>query len=214
MNTDEVKVVFEKDVYSRIVKSDAFICDISNTKAQVDVWKSQGYKIVFTAGVFDIFTINHLLALYHYKLLGGKKTKLVISMDTDERVAKSKSYIPNKGNSVKPILSWDSRALMVAKQTFQTDGHVVDLILRHGSDTCNGALCPHDDNVSIAEILQPDITVVTSTSVATIEALKASLLINDRSVVIIKEDDLAYRDVLLGEKISNTSIIKRIKNNG
>lgn len=214
MSTDEVKTVFEKDVYNRIIKSDGVVCDILDTKARVDEWINQGHKIVFTAGVFDIFTVNHLLALYHYKLLGGQKTKLVVSVDTDERVARSKSFNPNKGNSIKPVLSWDSRVLMIAKQAFGANDYAVDLILRHGGDTCNGVSCSHDDNVSIAEALQPDTTVVTSTSTATIDALKASPLINNESILVIDEDELAYNDALLGEKISNTAIINRVRSNG
>lgn len=210
MNLAEVKSLFEYGVENQILRSDTRSCNIDTAVKKVQAWKQDGYVIVFTAGVFDIFTLNHLLGLYHYKLLGGKKTKLVLTMDTDKRVELSKSYKQAKGGSIKPILSWDNRALMIAKQHFSNGEKLVDLILQHGNDTCGGT-CPHDDNVSIAEKLLPDIVVVTAESVDTIEGLERSTVIPDKSIVVISEKDLSYNDSILGEKISNTAIARRIK---
>lgn len=210
MNLTEIKLLFEYGVEKQILKSDTTSCNINKAVERVRAWKREGYVVVFTAGVFDIFTLNHLLGLYHYKMLGGKKSKLVITIDTDKRVESSKAYKLAKGGSIKPILSWDSRALMVAKQHMSNGKKLVDLILQHGSDTCGGA-CPHDDNVSIAEMVLPDIVVVTSESTYTIEALRQSSLIPDKSIFVINEEDLSYNDTLLGEKISNTAIARRIK---
>ena len=95
MERDKLKAIFEEfmqDTQGVIIKSDNKFCNIDRIKDLVSTWRSNGYKIVFTAGVFDIFTINHLLALHHYKSLGGSKCKLIVSMDTDKRVMKNKGF--------------------------------------------------------------------------------------------------------------------------
>lgn len=211
MNIQGITDIFEDGLESQMISSDLQTCNIADLKSIVDAWKLDGYTIVFTAGVFDIFTINHLLGLYHYKLLGGEKTKLIVSMDTDERVRSSKSFIEDKGDSIKPILSWRSRAIMVGKQSFLNREKLVDMITQHGSDTCGGVVCPHDDNVSIAEEISPDYIVVTSTSTSTIKKIQASDRIQSNRLLVINEEELAYEDVLIGKKISTSAIIKRIK---
>ena len=211
-NIDEVWNIFESGLSERIMKSDLRECNITNVKRKVQAWKDAGFTIVFTAGVFDIFTINHMLALYHYRILGGNKVKLIVSLDTDKRVKSVKAFTAEKGNSPKPILSWENRAKMIAKQSFGNDMPLVDLIIQHGDDTCNGMHCPHDDNALIAEEITPDVIPVTSSSRGTIKKLKNSKKIAGGSkIIIIEEEKLSYRDILLGEKISTTSIIKRVK---
>ena len=212
MKSDELKAIFEEfmqDTQGVIIKSDNKLCNIDRIKDLVSTWRSNGYKIVFTAGVFDIFTINHLLALHHYKSLGGSKCKLIVSMDTDKRVMKNKGFKKDKGGISKPILSWENRALMIAKQAYMRDRPLVDAILQHGRDTCNGIECPHDDNVYIAAI-KPDIIVVTSTSHDTIQKLCKSDAIADNSVNIISEKDLQIEDALLKCPISTSAIIRKI----
>ena len=211
MKLIKVKPLFEDGLEDRILISEFSNCNINTLKHRVEQWKASGYTIVFTAGVFDLFTINHLLALYHYRLLGGDKAKLVLSIDTDERVNKSKAFREDKGGSIKPILSWRSRAMMVAKQSFQNQQDLVDLIIQHGESTCNGIRCAHDDNVTIAEIIKPDVVVVTSTSNDTIQKIQESSLIDNEKLVVIQEGELAYEDALLKKKISTTAIVQRIK---
>lgn len=214
MKGADVLRLFEHDLGNRIFKSDLVNCNIATLQSIVSDWRALGYTIVFTAGVFDILTINHLLGLYNYRLMGGPKTRLIVSIDTDERVRNSKAFKLHKGGSVKPILSWSSRAMMVAKQTFDNRGSLVDLIVQHGSDTCGGMACPHDDNVSIAEAIEPDIIPVTSTSIDTIRKINQSTRLDSKLMVIIDEETLAYNDALLGKKISNSAIIERIRREG
>lgn len=211
MDITEVKKLFESNLEGRILKSDLRKCNIDILAGKVNEWRKAGDTIVFTAGVFDIFTINHLLGLYHYKSLGGKNSRLVISVDTDERVKNSKSFHKSKGGSAKPILSWDNRVLMIAKQSFKDGDQLADLIVQHGADTCSGIRCPHDDNVDIARCILPDVTVVTDTSTETIESIEQTPDLR-RSLVIINENDLSYSDIYIGGKISTTGIIERIKN--
>jgi hypothetical protein len=211
MNPQNVFEVFESGITGQIMNSDVKSCNIKDLKDTVDRWKHDGYTVVFTAGVFDILTINHLLGLYHYRMLGGKKVKLIVSLDSDNRAEDTKSFVPIKGNSVKPILSWKSRSIMLAKQSFLNKRQLVDLIIQHGADTCGGRTCPHDDNVTIAEEISPDLVIVTSTSQDTVKMLQKSRIISTSKLEVIKEDELAYSDKLTGGIISNSSIIKRIK---
>lgn len=205
-----VKEKFENDIADRILKSDLSFCNIDDLVEKVGKWRQSGDTIVFTAGVFDIFTINHLLGLYHYRMLGGKRARLIVSIDSDKRVMHSKGFRVEKGDTVKPILSWESRCLMLAKQSFNNECALVDLIIRHGADTCSGVRCPHDDNVDIVKYISPDITAVTSTSLDTIKRLKSDSDIRGK-VIVINEEDLSYSDLSIGGKISTSNIIKRIK---
>ncbi len=214
MNLADVKNLLESNLNDCLITSDYSTCNIDELKQRTKQWKSEGYTIVFTAGVFDLLTINHLVALYHYKVVGGEKAKLIISIDTDERVRQSKAFVETKGNAVKPILSWKSRATMVAKQSLNHKQPLVDLILQHGDDTCEGSRCPHDDNVSIAESINPDIVIVTSKSTSTIEKLRNSPIIDSKKIEIINEEQLSYNDELLGKNISTSAIIERIRHEG
>ena len=57
--------------------------DIHALKAQVDQWKSEGLKVVFTNGVFDILHIGHVDYLQKSKALGHK---LIIGINDDNSV--------------------------------------------------------------------------------------------------------------------------------
>ena len=87
----------------------------------------------------------------------------------------------------------------------------MDVVTRHGADTCSGIRCPHDDNVDIAKYISPDIIVVTSTSLGTIKRLEEDPDMQSK-MVVINEEDLSYEDLCIGGKISTSGILKRIKN--
>lgn len=210
MTDGEIKSMFESDTIGRIIPSNNDKCNINTLISRVEKWKKEGYKIVFTAGVFDIFTINHLLALYHYKSFGGEKCKFIVSIDTDKRVSNTKSKTINGEILSKPVISWNNRALMIAKQYYFSKEPLVDLIVQHGYDTCSGQKCPHDDNVFITKKILPDFVVVTSKSEDTINGIKSDPKLTDK-LIIIDEDKLAYKDSLLGGEISTSSIIQRAR---
>lgn len=203
-----VKEFFESD-RSIILPSQDKDCNIREILKVTEKWKNDGYKLVFTAGVFDIFHVNHLLGLYNYKLMGGEKSKLIVSVDTDARVRENKSRICEKGGSERPILSWKSRTLMLAKQYFNGD-RLVDLIIQHGYDTCGGKRCPHDDNVDLAKAINPDVIVVTDTSKDTISRIKSDEKLREK-LKIICEKDLAYFDKFLNENVSDSAIIRKVR---
>lgn len=96
--------------------------------AEVNHWKSQGKKIVFTNGCFDIIHPGHIDYLAKAANLGDK---LVIALNTDSSVNKLKG-------ANRPIQDEMSRALVLAAFGFvdaivffseETPEHVIDLLM-------------------------------------------------------------------------------------
>lgn len=96
--------------------------------AEVNHWKSQGKKIVFTNGCFDIIHPGHIDYLAKAANLGDK---LVIAVNTDSSVSKLKG-------AHRPIQNELSRAMILAAFSFvdaivffseETPEHVIDLLM-------------------------------------------------------------------------------------
>jgi len=228
-----IKYLFERPTIDRIYRKDSGHCSFEKVVSTVSKWKQDGVFTVFTAGVFDMLHVNHLLALNHYRLLGARlhlqrngnltptdenvielagseKVKLIVTIDSDQRASKAKSYRPDKAYSP---LSWESRAMMLANQYMGlSDGSgwpLVDLITQHGINSCICSTCPHRDNADMAIALNPDLLIVNSASSDTI--LKVRERISSRQLVILNENDLVYADSLLQGPIKSTAIITRAK---
>jgi rfaE bifunctional protein nucleotidyltransferase chain/domain len=77
-------------------------------KAQVDQWKSQGCKIVFTNGCFDLLHLGHVDYLSQAADLGDK---LVVALNTDSSVTKLKGPL-------RPITDQQSRLMVMASLAF------------------------------------------------------------------------------------------------
>lgn len=211
-------------------------CSITYLQQKRKAWGDDGSIVVFTAGVFDILHVSHLLALTHYRLLGAKeyllrrgktdistsdlhevaasnKVRLVLSVDSDKRVAKDKAFVPGKGNCPKPLVSWENRVLLLARQQVsRSDGTarpLVDFITKHGSDSCVCDACPHDDNAYIANAINPDVVVVSAGSPTTIQKLTENPESNGSKLIVIQEGELAYHDALIGGPIKSSAIILR-----
>jgi len=222
-------LAFPKVIDTKTDKAYGEICSMPETIKQINKWEKQGSIIVFVAGVFDILHLNHLQALEYYRLLGAKyyiqknnlkdvsivdvaasqKVRLVISLDSDLRVSTDKSSKEIK----RPILSWHSRALMLLKQSMQasndTNYSLVDFIIRHGDDTCSSKHCAHDDNITIAETIKPDLMIINNKSTNSIELAKKSDKLNGMDIVVIDENNLFINDSLLDGPIKTTSILER-----
>ena len=50
---------------------------------QINDWQSDGHKVVFTNGIFDILHVGHLHCLESAKALG---TKLIVAVNDDDSV--------------------------------------------------------------------------------------------------------------------------------
>ena len=95
------------------------ISNLSSLKTQVEEWKSEGKKVVFTNGVFDLVHIGHLTYLSKAAELGDK---LIIGLNSDSSVKRI------KGES-RPINDQNSRAALLASFFF------VDAVVLFEEDT-------------------------------------------------------------------------------
>lgn len=95
------------------------IKDWKGAKELVNQWKSNGEKVVFTNGCFDLLHLGHVDYLEKAKSLGNK---LVIGLNTDASVSKFKG--PER-----PLQDEHSRARILAALQF------VDLVVLFNEDT-------------------------------------------------------------------------------
>jgi len=95
------------------------ISELSSLQNLVNEWKSEGKKVVFTNGVFDLVHIGHLTYLSKAAELGDK---LIIGLNSDSSVKRI------KGES-RPINNQNSRAALLASFFF------VDAVVLFEEDT-------------------------------------------------------------------------------
>lgn len=86
---------------------------------RVDAWQSEGKKVVFTNGVFDLIHIGHITYLSKAAELGNK---LIIGLNSDSSVKRI------KGDN-RPVNGQDSRAALLAAFFF------VDAVVIFEEDT-------------------------------------------------------------------------------
>ncbi len=79
--------------------------ELSALKQQVELWKAQGEKVVFTNGCFDILHLGHVTYLQGASAMG---TKLVVAVNSDFSVKTL-----GKGDE-RPINPEQARALVIA----------------------------------------------------------------------------------------------------
>lgn len=87
--------------------------------AQVEKWKSEGQKVVFTNGCFDIVHLGHVDYLEKAQKLGDK---LVLGLNTDASVSRIKG-------PTRPIVDENSRSRVMASLAF------VDLVVFFDTET-------------------------------------------------------------------------------
>lgn len=109
------------------------IKSVPDTKKEIDQLKSEGKRIVFTNGCFDILHTGHLRYLYASRELGDY---LVVGLNSDQSVKVIKG--PER-----PVIPQDQRAEMLAAMGF-VDGVV---------------LFDEDDPLELIKQLMPDILV-------------------------------------------------------
>ena len=95
------------------------ICDLPSLKASINQWQSEGKKVVFTNGVFDLLHIGHITYRAKAAELGDK---LVIGLNSDSSVKR----IKGEG---RPVNDQNSRAAVLAALFF------VDAIVVFEEDT-------------------------------------------------------------------------------
>ena len=95
------------------------ITGVSALKTQIETWKNEGKKVVFTNGVFDLVHIGHITYLSKAAELGDK---LIIGLNADSSVKRIKG-------EDRPVNDQDSRAALLATFFF------VDAVVIFEEDT-------------------------------------------------------------------------------
>jgi rfaE bifunctional protein nucleotidyltransferase chain/domain len=95
------------------------IVDVASAQQQIQQWKKEGKKIVFTNGCFDIIHLGHVDYLEKARSLGDK---LVLGLNTDDSVSRFKG--PSR-----PVQDETSRAHVLASFQF------IDLVVFLDQDT-------------------------------------------------------------------------------
>ena len=109
------------------------ISDLQSLKASITQWQSEGKKVVFTNGVFDLLHIGHITYMAKAAELGDK---LVIGLNSDNSVKRIKG-------KDRPVNDQNSRAAVLAALFF------VDAIVVFEEDT----------PINVITTLMPDILV-------------------------------------------------------
>ena len=109
------------------------ILSLSDLQEQVQAWHSQGQKVVFTNGCFDILHLGHVDYLEKARQLGDK---LVLGLNTDASISRIKG--PSR-----PLQDEMSRARVMASLLF------VDAVVFFDEDT----------PLELIKAVQPDILV-------------------------------------------------------
>lgn len=238
--------IFEFGHDQRIIDIDRGGCSLAMTEAVMREWRRESAYIIFHSGAFDILTPNHILGLTHDRLLAAQcilgiddlrdpknlekahalaasgDIRLMVSLDTNRAVAEGKSGRPEKGGSVRPILDWRTRAMMLAAQSMASPipSHRVDLvdfITHHGPDCCPGrpdGVCTNNNNIWMASVLQPNLLIVNAASSGTREDIEISQRsggLRSTRIEYIDEGADQYLDPLIAGPVKTSGIVYRAR---
>lgn len=139
------------------------IVDLAQAQEIVDLWRSQGEKVVFTNGCFDIIHKGHVFYLAQARDLG---TKLIVGLNTDESIRAL------KGKN-RPVKELESRALTLAAFG------CIDLVIPFAEETPKKlieTLVPQvlvkGSDYSVETIVGADVVLAGGGSVQTIDFVK------------------------------------------
>lgn len=145
-------------------------------KAIVNQWKSDGKKVVFTNGCFDILHLGHVDYLEKAAQLGNK---LVVGINTDMSIKRLKG-------STRPITDQLSRSRVIASLGF------VDMVVLFDSET----------PLSLIEALLPDVLVKGNDYLAE-NIVGADVVIQNKGEVKTVQLVEGYSTSAIVEKIKN-----------
>jgi D-glycero-beta-D-manno-heptose 1-phosphate adenylyltransferase len=139
------------------------ILSLNDAKQQIEQWQSEGKKIVFTNGCFDIVHLGHIDYLEKARHLGDK---LVLGLNTDASVSRL------KGES-RPVINEYARARMMSAMSF------IDAVILFDEPTPKElieTLCPNilvkGDDYSVANIVGADFVMAHGGEVKTISLVQ------------------------------------------
>lgn len=139
------------------------IYSLENLTKQVENWQSEGYKIVFTNGCFDIVHLGHIDYLEKARNLGNK---LVLGLNTDASVKRLKG-------ETRPVVSEYARLRMMAAFEF------VDAVVLFDEptpkkliETVKPDILVKGDDYSVETIVGADFVIANGGEVKTIPLVK------------------------------------------
>ncbi len=163
--------------HNEIIKSKLFTLD--SLLRTIRVWKSEGKKIVFTNGCFDLLHLGHIDYLSKAADLGDV---LIVGLNTDSSV----KALKGKG---RPINDEHSRAILLAALGF------VDAVVLFDEDT------PHN----LIKTVEPDI-LVKGSDYKTEEIAGHEIVLAKGGKVITIDLLEGYSTTLIEEKISKIKL--------
>mgnify|MGYP001258688259 FL=1 len=93
---------------SNLSKINSKILSLENLNTQVNSWKTNGLKVVFTNGCFDLLHRGHIEVLSKAADLGDR---LIVGMNSDTSIVKLKG-------EKRPVLDESSRSTIIASLSF------------------------------------------------------------------------------------------------
>lgn len=157
--------------------------------------------------------------IYTSKMLGNRTLRLIVSVDGDKSVAIRKGNNPEKGGGTRPIYGWNTRAMMVANQTFidpldHTHERLlptVDAVTVHGPEDFS-VDDTHAIHFDLVERLQPDVWAIFGESQDILDEapLRPGLASIALRCIQDGQGTNYWEDSFIG-KMSTTSIINRAK---
>ncbi|HET7529270.1 MAG TPA: hypothetical protein VFJ84_03540 [Candidatus Saccharimonadales bacterium] len=152
---------------------------------------------------------------YTKQLLLEGRLKQVVSVRGNDSVAERKGNKPEKGGAPRPIYDWETRARDVMSASVEVEAGVVlplaDAVTVHDEVIPELAETPHNDIMSIAAFLQPDVWSLYFESQYIIDAIESDEngRFTNMDVLVLTGRDF-YSDRLLGGPFTTTNITRRL----
>ena len=144
-------------------------------------------------------------------MLNGE-LRQVVTIRGNTTTAKLKGFNPEKGNTPRPILDWETRARTVAGVVLRgpEGGYVpvADAITIHDADEFAGT--PHENLLDLAEHIDPDVWAIYHESATLLEKVPADPRFADTTVVLVGEGSYFPDKMLDYQPFSTTAIARRI----
>ncbi len=149
---------------------------------------------------------------YWQQFVYGQELRQVVSVDGNEYVAARKGFNPEKGNSIRPIYDWETRARTIASVilpgSFQSAIPVVDAVTIHDPVALAGTA--HGSIYDTADVVRPHVWTLFEEAQDDIAAIPNDARFDQTSLIVIPQNDNYFNDRLLNGKFSTSKIVKRI----
>ena len=154
-------------------------------------------------------------AAFTRELLASDMVRQVVSIDGNLAVATRKGFVPEKGNMVRPIFDWQTRARDVLSAGFELEAGsfkpLVDAVTLHDNIEPTLAATPHAGVMDIAHFIQPDVWSVFTESEDIINAAQTTHAHRfDKTSIYVLAAHEFYHDALIGGLVKTSTITKRI----